>query len=535
MSAALAAPPPRDRFLAFAFAAADMLVETGPDGVINFAAGAFRARFGAEGARFVGRHVATLIAPGDQAGFAMAMSTLHLRGRIAPVILRTSDPAQTASSVAAMLVPGPPERVCFTIGLVPIAGSETQVGEQAPADGQMFAREAEAMLRSGGTGQIGLVEFKGWRAARERMSPDAHRALRSGIANVLGATVPGAITGEISEGRFGVLTTNENDINAMVGELEKLLHSTAGGRSARVERTGLTLDSGGLSAPQAARALRYALSRFGEGGTEATAASGVAGGLAGIIAQAEMRAQGMREAIEGRRFRLHFQPVVCLADRKVQHYEALLRPIPTPGNPGQSTQDFVTFAEAVGLSESLDWAVLDEALAALRGSKDASVAVNVSGLSMQSAAFRDKVLTRVRELKDLIVRPGKGRLLVELTETAEIEDMAGAASCIRQLRAAGVPVCLDDFGAGAAAFRYLKEFQVDYVKIDGAYVRTALSSSRERGFIVSMVELAQSVGAKAVAEMIETEEQAMLMQSLGVDHGQGWLFGRPGVLPGARR
>jgi EAL domain-containing protein (putative c-di-GMP-specific phosphodiesterase class I) len=145
------------------------------------------------------------------------------------------------------------------------------------------------------------------------------------------------------------------------------------------------------------------------------------------------------------------------------------------------------------------------------------------------------VLGRVRELQALLMGGARRRLLVELTETAEIEDMRGAADCIRQLRAAGVPVCLDDFGAGAAAFRYLKEFQVDYVKIDGAYVRAAPASSRERGFIVSMVELAQSVGARSVAEMIETEEQAALMASLGVDHGQGWLFGRPGVLPGARR
>jgi EAL domain-containing protein (putative c-di-GMP-specific phosphodiesterase class I) len=73
------------------------------------------------------------------------------------------------------------------------------------------------------------------------------------------------------------------------------------------------------------------------------------------------------------------------------------------------------------------------------------------------------------------------------------------------------------------------------VKIDGLYVRAALGSARERGFVVSMVELAHSVGAIVVAEMIETEEQAALMLSLGVELGQGWLFGRPGMLPGSRR
>lgn len=530
MSTATAVSQGRDRFLAFAFAAAEMLLETGVDGVVEFAAGAFRPRFGLDGPHFLGQHISSLIAPGDQTGFAMAMSGLQLRGRIAPVVLRTADAKQTASTIAAMLMPGPPPRICFTIGLVPVPAAE----QAAPAqEGRRFEREAEAMLRSGGNGTLGMLELKGWKAARERMAPEARRQLTLSITEMLGASVPGAISGEISDGKFGIIAPGGGgDITAMVAELEKLLRTTAGASTARVDGASLKLEGGGLSAPQAARALRYALSRFSDGGTEAAAAVGAAGGLAGIIAQAETRAQGMREAIAARRFRLQFQPVVALADRRVQHYEALLRPIQTPSNPTQTTQDFVTFAEAVGLSEELDMAVLDEALAALRATPANRVAVNVSGLSMQSAAFRQRMLGRVAE--NAVSLRG-GRLVVELTETAEIEDMAGAAASIRELRARGVPVCLDDFGAGAAAFRYLREFQVDYVKIDGGYVRAALSSARERGLITSMVELARAVNAKVVAEMIETEDQAILMQNLGVEHGQGWLFGRPGTLPGAKR
>ena len=130
---------------------------------------------------------------------------------------------------------------------------------------------------------------------------------------------------------------------------------------------------------------------------------------------------------------------------------------------------------------------------------------------------------------------GEGRLLIELTETAEIEDMPEAAAGIAQLRQIGVPVCIDDFGAGAAAFHYLQEFRVDYVKIDGAFIRAATYGARERGFVAAMVEIARAVDARIVAEMIETEEQAALMADLGVSFGQGWLFGRPGALPGRRR
>ena len=125
-----------------------------------------------------------------------------------------------------------------------------------------------------------------------------------------------------------------------------------------------------------------------------------------------------------------------------------------------------------------------------------------------------------------------GRILVELTETADIEDLESAKTSIKQLRAMKVPVCIDDFGAGSAAFRYLKEFRVDYVKLDGAYVRGALQNAREHGFLLTMIDLANFVGAKVIAETVETEQEATMMRELGVEYGQGWFFGRPGQLPG---
>jgi EAL domain-containing protein (putative c-di-GMP-specific phosphodiesterase class I) len=120
--------------------------------------------------------------------------------------------------------------------------------------------------------------------------------------------------------------------------------------------------------------------------------------------------------------------------------------------------------------------------------------------------------------------------MVELTESAEVEDEENAAETLRRLRARGVPVCIDDFGAGAAAFRYLKAFPVDYVKVDGAFVTAALTGERDRSFVSAMVDLSLAVGARVIAERIETEEAAAAMHALSVHFGQGWLFGRPGAL-----
>ena len=103
---------------------------------------------------------------------------------------------------------------------------------------------------------------------------------------------------------------------------------------------------------------------------------------------------------------------------------------------------------------------------------------------------------------------------------------------VEALRERGLPLCIDDFGAGAAAFRYLRAFRVDYVKIDGLYVMAAARGDQDRAIVAGMVDLARTVGARVVAERIETEAEAALMRELGVDYGQGWLYGKPGPLPG---
>ncbi|MBV8573989.1 MAG: EAL domain-containing protein [Acetobacteraceae bacterium] len=279
----------------------------------------------------------------------------------------------------------------------------------------------------------------------------------------------------------------------------------------------------GLTYQQTACALRFALAEYTGSRLPEACRSGIAPGLAGRILEAESRARAARDLIADRRFHLVYQPVVCLADRRVHHFEALLRPWHVAGAPFCNTQDFVTFSEAMGLSEELDGAVLERAIAPLSKAPGPPVAINISGQSVQSPAFRQQMLALAAS------RPG--RFLVELTETAQIDDLAGAAATLEKLRAAGVPVCIDDFGAGAAAFRYLREFEVDYLKVDGPYVQGAANNRQDRNLVASIIELARSVGVRVIAEMIETEEQARVMQEMGVDLGQGWLYGPGGTLP----
>jgi EAL domain-containing protein (putative c-di-GMP-specific phosphodiesterase class I) len=517
----------RDRFLAFAFAASDLLVEVRPDGMIDFAAGAFNAHFGTVPDLYIGRHLRYLFCTADHAALDMAIFVTALRGRLPPMILHLSDTDTTPVTVSGLALPSAGGRMSFTLGRLPQRPAAP--GEDRPMD---FSRLLEQRIRGQDGGVLSLVDLGNWPDLRASIPAEHHQSLLTEITDILTTLGgPGAIAGEIADGRYGILSERPSDLQALAGRLESLLRAKSlSPVNTQVTSTGLALDRNGLTGAQAARALRFALARFAEGGVQATSAVGFQDSLAGFIASAEAKARQVRSIITNAHFRLVYQPVVHLVTREVHHYEALLRPVFTPGVGIETTQDFVTFAEAVGLSEELDLAVMAQALVAAQNSPHVSIAVNVSGLSMQSVPFRERMIDMIANASGTVA----GRMLVELTETADIEDVPAAAESVAGLRAMNVPVCIDDFGAGSAAFRYLREFRVDYVKLDGAYVRGALHNAREHGFLLSMVELANFVGAKVIAETIETEPQAKLMREVGVEYGQGWLFGRPGSLPGPR-
>jgi EAL domain-containing protein (putative c-di-GMP-specific phosphodiesterase class I) len=415
--------------------------------------------------------------------------------------------------VSGLAAPGRRGRYCLTFAPLP---HELPGGPMPGGPG--LGRAAEDFMRAGDSpGAVTLIELTG------DGGPIAPRpALAARIQETLAqGGGPGSLAADLGAGRYGLLKGDAvPDLGSLATQVAELL--ARNGLPGRVGTRALPLVEQGLNPLQATRALRFALSAFARGGEAELAKAGFAGGLSGFVASASERAAGLRRTIEERRFRLAFQPIVLLADR-----EALLRPIPTPGTPFDQASEFIALAETVALSEDLDWAVVETVCDAARAASGARIACNLSGLSIQSPAFRDRLCAKLAVIPEVA-----RRLLVEITETAEIEDEAEARRTVDALRALGLPICIDDFGAGSAAFRYLRAFRVDFVKVDGIYVSNALDSERDRGFIAAMVDLARAVGAQVVAERIETEAQAALMRDLGVAFGQGYLFGRPGALPG---
>ncbi len=515
----------RERFLTFALTAADMLLEVSPDGRIEFAADAFQSRLGEPPEAWLGRPVEGVVVLLDRDAFDGAFSTLLARDRLPPTSFRLSDAAGTPISVAGLRLPAPrgaggAGRFCLTISSLakqPLRPLLAMAGAGAVRCAALRRRADGAAAEA-----LSLIEVAG----PDGRPPGAGPAAALVEEALCGALRAGGVAGELGAGRYGVVSSGGADLAGLGAQIQDAVRGA--GLEAAVETWSLAVRAeDGLTLLQRTRALRYALDAFARGGQRAVEEAGLAdGGLPGFVSRARSRAEALRRAIAGRRFEPAFQPVVSMGDRAVEHYEALLRPDREVQAEFGPPSDFVALAETMGLSEDLDRAVVEAASGAARRARGARVAANLSGLSLQSPGFRARLL-------DLLDREPllASRLMAEITETAEIEDVDEAVRTVEALRGRGVTLCIDDFGAGAAAFRYLRAFRVDLVKIDGCYLRNAMRSEQDRGILASMVGLIRTVGALSVSERIETEAEAELVRGLGADLGQGWLYGRPGALP----
>lgn len=523
----------RERLLAFAFAASDLLVEVDRDQRVTFAAGAFQTRLGRPGEAFLGQPVSRLVAAEDHAALETALAHLSARGRLPPMGLRIADTARTPFALAG-LASRNGERFCLTFGQLPapLPAHAEVVGDQAG-----LLRVAEPRLREqaagGPSARLALVEVEGLAEATVMLGHGAREDLLDSIGATIGRAAKGGAAGELGGGRWGLIHGGGLDTAALARAIEQLARDrTPASAALRVAATDVPLDIGGGDPAQAVRALRLMISRFAAGGRSALAKAmgeGGAGGLRRFIESLEADAAQVEATISRRRFRLAYQPVVRLEDRRIVHFEALLRPLPLAEGVPPDPIAFVTLAEAAGHAQALDLAVLGLAAEALAAAGSVHVAVNVSAISLSDRAFADRCLA----VLDAVALPPE-RLLVEVTETADIDDAAAAAALIGELRRRGHSVCLDDFGAGAAGIRHLRSLQVDFVKIDGQFVQGAGRGERDRALLGQIVQLCRASGTQVIAEHVETEADVAMLRELGVTHGQGVLFGRPGLLPGLR-
>lgn len=232
----------------------------------------------------------------------------------------------------------------------------------------------------------------------------------------------------------------------------------------------------------------------------------------------------LRRALARDLFAVHYQPIVSLADGRPAHYEALVRLADEgPGRPLVAPGLFLPAAERHGLVRDIDRLVLRR-VAALLGSRAQGprLAVNLSALSVTDPAMLAHV---ERALAGAGADPR--RLVVEITETAAISDLARARDFCEGLAALGCEIALDDFGAGHGSFQYLTQLPFHHLKIDGAFVRSLTVSRRDQIVVRALVGLARGLGARTIAEYVSDRPTVTLLRRYGVDYAQGFELGRP--------
>ena len=226
-----------------------------------------------------------------------------------------------------------------------------------------------------------------------------------------------------------------------------------------------------------------------------------------------------------RQLKVCFQPIVDLKNGRVIAHEALARWTDKDLGP-VSPAEFVPIAEQLNLIENINDHLMRMAFKEARNwPDDIRLSFNLSAVQLHSSVSAKAVL---KALKAAGLAPT--RLQVEVTETALLADFKRARANLNALRAAGVVIVLDDFGAGFASIGYLRELQFDQIKLDGALVTAALESANGKRLLAAVIALCGILGVSSVAEHVESEEALKLLRELGCSAGQGfWL--KPPVGP----
>ena len=235
----------------------------------------------------------------------------------------------------------------------------------------------------------------------------------------------------------------------------------------------------------------------------------------------------LRDALGNDSFRLDAQPILPLRGNYGRpRFELLIRML---GDRGEiiPPSKFLSSAERYQLMPTVDrWVVhracelLGEHSAAV-GEDIARFAINLSGQSLQDDSFLAYVVEEIRASK---LPPNV--LCFELTETATIGNLEKAQHFLRTLQDLGCQFALDDFGTGVSSLAYLKDLSVNYLKIDGSFVRDSLNNTRSESMIKAIAQLAKVMCMETIAEYVETDQLRARMADLGVDYGQGFAMGK---------
>lgn len=503
----------KSRLLGMAFASSDVLFELDRDKV-TFAIGAGPVPGVDPGAAWLGQSLDALLGQTclERVNTAIAALTPGVRSAPVDIEVLTGDGRARRATLRAFLLPDLAPFVSCAIVWQGAAYPAVAPKAEPLLDARGLLKRLGALLAVGGTGPelaVDFLEVPGLGALDE-----PHRNAGERIeARLQLASVGGVSAARLAPDRFALMRDS-----ADIVDLAEEIRAMGLAEGLNLSPVASRADIGHAEAAVAVRTLRFAL--------EDCLKDGAAAGdrFSARLQRTVQDADRFRAIVRSRDFSLVWQPIVSLDSRAVHHFEALSR----FGGAATAPTGPIAMAEELGLIEDFDLAVAEKALTQLRrpGFGLVKAAINVSGVSLADDRYVEGLLRMTAAAPDI-----RKRLMIEITETATVADLEGANRRLAGLREAGITVCLDDYGVGAASLTYLRKLSVDILKLDGCFVREIETDPKVRTLATHLLELCRDLKIATVAEMVETEGQSTIMKALGVDYGQGWLFGRPTETP----
>ena len=525
----------RDRFVAFAFCWADMLVELDPARNITFAVGATKSLLGVGPEGVIGRNFMDLVSPKDRVLVEQLLFMTSKKGRIDNVTIRLQGEKGLTPPVAFAGYMLPDLKDHFFLALRTQAHmddkGEAEKGVQRDKStgllsGDSFSQLAVKRMKDGS--ELTLVNVPGFQQFYEGLAEDERQVLLNTVGTTLRAnSVGGDSAGEIGEGKFGIVHEAGLDVAALEAKIAEATKAfDPAGKGVAVQAATVEMDdTGGVSEGDLAKGLVYTINHFKEQVGDKFNVKDIAQNMNALVKEAVQSLNNFRALTAGNDFQIAFHPILHARTGAVHHYEALVR---FNGNFEESPYKYITFAEETGLITEFDIAMARKCVDWLRKNRSdkVSIAVNISGMSVGNDQYSNDLHAMLDA--DTWLR---NFLVFEITESARVADLVQANNFVQGLRKKGFHVCLDDFGAGAASFQYLSVLEVDVVKLDGSAVKNAQTAPKGRAFLRALTTLCKTMDVETIAEMVDSKEGLEFVRDCGVEYVQGFLFGKPDAAP----
>ncbi len=443
-------------------------------------------------------------------------STLILSTSIVALLMQAigADRLQALSNIAEQV------RQDLTTGLLNDRGLLTELGERL------------AHPERPHYGLIG-IHVTNFDTIHDLCGPIQALSLEQSVASLLGSQAQGAIAARLSSGRFALIASCNTA--GQVRSLARDLYTRLNSQVFRAEHGSLRLQAciGGLLIDRqvfiTAEDILLSLSDAMAIAASAQEPKLFVEPLSQAMIDARRSHQGkiehLRTAIKDRHLEVYAQQILDpLAPPASLSYEILTRMRDRDGALIRPPE-FLPLAVQAQMTVALDRSVIQKVFTWLATNQDAlarthKCSINLSGMTMSDAM----IASFIREQRALCAIPAD-KIVFEITESEAIRNPVAASRLVDELKADGFGIALDDFGTGLATFEYLKRFQLDYLKIDGAFIRNVVNDPIDQEIVLSTVRVAQHLNVRIVAEHVHSRDIYEHLKSLGVDHVQGDLIG----------